>query len=131
MGARYGKYKLGARAGKYKFGARASKRLVNTNWEPGLVNTSWGPGTINKCWETGLVNTSWGLGLGARARDRARAGCQAKDWGPGNKNTHKITTCNDKDPPWFNYEIRQILNKKDELFKQFFNNGKLQSDYDR
>ena len=29
------------------------------------------------------------------------------------------------------YEIRQILYKKDELFKQFINNGKLQSDYER
>ena len=28
-------------------------------------------------------------------------------------------------------EISQILNKKNELFKQFINNGKLQSDYDR
>ena len=111
-------------------------RLVNTNWKPGLVNTSWGPGAVNKNQETGLVNrnwgpglvnTNWGLGLGAKARARH----QAKGRGPGNKNTHKITTCNDKDPPWFNYEIRQILNKKDELFKQFVNNGKLQSDYDR
>ena len=44
---------------------------------------------------------------------------------------NEIITCNDKDPPWFNEEIRQILNKKDELFKQIINNGKLQSDYDR
>ena len=44
---------------------------------------------------------------------------------------NEIITCNDKDPPWFNEEIRQILNKKDELFKQIINNGKLQSDYGR
>ena len=44
---------------------------------------------------------------------------------------NKIITCNDKDSLWFNDEIRQILNKKDELFKQFINNGKLKSDYDQ
>ena len=36
-----------------------------------------------------------------------------------------------KVPSSFNDEIRQILNKKGEQFKQFINNGKLKSDYDR
>ena len=31
---------------------------------------------------------------------------------------------------WFKDETRQILNKAKELFQQFINNGKLQSDYD-
>ena len=45
--------------------------------------------------------------------------------------SNKIVTCSDKDPSWFNDEIQQILSKKDELFKQFINNGKLKSDFDR
>ena len=44
---------------------------------------------------------------------------------------NKIVACNDKNLPWFNDEIRQTLIKKDELFKQFLNNGKLQNDYDQ
>ena len=44
---------------------------------------------------------------------------------------NKVIICNDKDPPWFNGESWQILNKKNELSKQFINNGKLQRDYDR
>ena len=39
--------------------------------------------------------------------------------------------CIDKDSSWFNNEIWQILNKKNELFKQFMNNGQLQSDFDQ
>lgn len=39
--------------------------------------------------------------------------------------------CTGKEPQWFTDKIRQILNKKNEFFKQFINNGKLQSDYDR
>ena len=29
---------------------------------------------------------------------------------------NKIIICDDKDPPWFNDEIHQTLNKKNELF---------------
>ena len=43
----------------------------------------------------------------------------------------KVVICNDKGPPWFNDEIWQILNKKNELCKQFVSNGKLQNEYDR
>ena len=43
--------------------------------------------------------------------------------------THIYIICSDKDPPWFNDEIRQFLNKKNELFKQSHNNGKLQINY--
>ena len=44
---------------------------------------------------------------------------------------NKIITCSDKGPAWFNDEIRQFLNKRDEIFfKRFINRGKLQSDYD-
>ena len=40
--------------------------------------------------------------------------------------SNKVITWNDKDPPWqLNDQIRQILNKKKELFKQFINNRKL------
>ena len=44
---------------------------------------------------------------------------------------NKNMTCHGRDPPRFNNKIRQILNKKTELLKQFINNGKLQSDYCR
>ena len=43
---------------------------------------------------------------------------------------NKIIICNDKILPWFNDEIRQILNIKNELSK-LYHNGELQSDYDR
>ena len=33
---------------------------------------------------------------------------------------------NDKDPPWFNNEIRKILTKKNEIFQQCITNGKSQ-----
>ena len=36
-----------------------------------------------------------------------------------------------KNPPWFNDEIQLVFNKKYKLFEKLFNNGKLQSIYDR
>ena len=39
---------------------------------------------------------------------------------------NKTILCNDKDPPWFNNEIRKILTKKNEIFKQYIANGKSQ-----
>ena len=44
---------------------------------------------------------------------------------------NKIFICNDKDSSWFTDEIRRILNEKNELFKQFFNNGELKIYYYR
>ena len=44
---------------------------------------------------------------------------------------NKTILCNDKDPPWFNNEIRKILTKKNEIFKQYIANGKSQTDYER
>ena len=45
---------------------------------------------------------------------------------------HKKTIlCNDKDAPWFNNEIRKILTKKNEIFKQYIANRKSQTDYER
>ena len=43
----------------------------------------------------------------------------------------KIITCNDKDRLWFNNKIRYLLIKKKEMFRQYINNGKLHSEYDR
>ena len=37
---------------------------------------------------------------------------------------NKTILCNDKDPPWFNNEIRKILTKKNEIFKQYIANRK-------
>ena len=45
--------------------------------------------------------------------------------------SNKNIICNDKDLPWFNDKIRQIMKKENELLKQFINNRKLQSDDDR
>ena len=44
---------------------------------------------------------------------------------------NKIITCNDKDSPWFNNKIRYFLSKKKERFRQYINNGKLHSDYEK
>ena len=43
---------------------------------------------------------------------------------------NKTTFCNDKDPPWFDNEIRKILTMKNEMFKQYIANGKSQTDYE-
>ena len=43
---------------------------------------------------------------------------------------HKTIICNDKDPPWFNNQIRQLLNKKKEIFEQYLTIGKSQTDYE-
>ena len=43
--------------------------------------------------------------------------------------SNKTILCSDKDPPWFNNEIRKILTKKNEIFKQYIANGK--SHYER
>ena len=44
---------------------------------------------------------------------------------------NKTILCNDKDPRWFNNEIRKILTMKNEIFKQYIANGKSQTDYKR
>ena len=41
----------------------------------------------------------------------------------------KTILCNDKDPIWFNNEIRKILTMKNEIFEQYIANGKSQTDY--
>ena len=38
---------------------------------------------------------------------------------------------NDKDPSWFNNEIRKMLTKKNEILKQYIANGKPQTNYQR
>ena len=38
-----------------------------------------------------------------------------------------MSICKGKIRPWFNDEIAQILSRKNELFKQFSSNGKLQN----
>ena len=43
---------------------------------------------------------------------------------------NKTILCNDKDPPWFNNEIR-ILTVKNEIFKQCIANEKSQTDYEQ
>ena len=42
---------------------------------------------------------------------------------------NEIIICNDKDLPWVKDQIRQVMSKKNYLFKQLINNSKLQSDY--
>ena len=37
---------------------------------------------------------------------------------------NKAILCNDKDPPWFNNEIRRTLTKKNEIFEQYMGNLK-------
>ena len=32
---------------------------------------------------------------------------------------HKILTCDDKDPPWFNYRIKSLLQDKNKPYKDF------------
>ena len=44
---------------------------------------------------------------------------------------NKTILCNDKDPPWFNNEIRRILTKKYQIFEQYIANEKSQTDYER
>ena len=36
--------------------------------------------------------------------------------------------CNDKDPPWFNNQIKTLLDKKNHLFKSCMGNGRLAVD---
>ena len=44
---------------------------------------------------------------------------------------NKTILCNDKDPPWFDNEIRKILTMKNKIFEQYIANGKSQTDYER
>ena len=44
---------------------------------------------------------------------------------------NKTILCNDKDLPWFNNEIRNILTMKNKIFEQYIANGKSQIDYER
>ena len=44
---------------------------------------------------------------------------------------NKTNLCNDKDPLWFNNEIKKILTKKNEIFKQYIANGKPQTHHER
>ena len=44
---------------------------------------------------------------------------------------NKTILSNDEDPPWFNNEIRKILAKKNEIFKQYIANGKSKTNYKR
>ena len=37
---------------------------------------------------------------------------------------NKTILCKNKDPPWFNNEIRKILTKKNEIYEQYIANGK-------
>ena len=43
---------------------------------------------------------------------------------------NKTVLCNDKDPPWFNDEIRKMVIMKNEIFEQYIANGKSQTDYE-
>ena len=42
---------------------------------------------------------------------------------------NKTILCNDKDPPLFNNEIRNILTMKNKIFEQYIANGESQTDY--
>ena len=37
----------------------------------------------------------------------------------------KTITCNNRDPSWLNEEIRQKINNKNEIYKQYIRNRKL------
>ena len=45
--------------------------------------------------------------------------------------TNKTILCNEKDPLWFNNEIRKILTMKNKIFEQCIANGTFQIDYER
>ena len=45
--------------------------------------------------------------------------------------TNKTILCNDKDPPWFDNENRNILTMKNKIFEQYIANGNSQTDYER
>ena len=44
---------------------------------------------------------------------------------------NKTFLCNDKDPRWFDNEIRKIQTKKNEIFKEYIANAKSQTDCER
>ena len=44
---------------------------------------------------------------------------------------NKTILCNDKDPPWFDNEVRNILTMKNKIFEQYIANGNSQTDYER
>ena len=44
---------------------------------------------------------------------------------------NKTILCNNKDPSWFNTEIRKILSMKNKIFEQYIANGKYQTDYEQ
>ena len=41
---------------------------------------------------------------------------------------NKNIICNDKDPPWFNNQIKALIEKKNNLFKSYMDNGRLAVD---
>ena len=41
---------------------------------------------------------------------------------------NKNIICNDKDPPWFNNQIKILTEKKNDLFKSYIANGRLAVD---
>ena len=41
---------------------------------------------------------------------------------------NKNIICNDKDPPWFNNQIKTLIKKKNHLFKSDMSNGRLAVD---
>ena len=41
---------------------------------------------------------------------------------------NKNTICNDKYPPWFNNQIKTLIEKKNHLFKRYMANGRLTVD---
>ena len=41
---------------------------------------------------------------------------------------NKNIICNDKEPPWFNNQIKTLIEKKNDLFKSYMANGRLAVD---
>ena len=41
---------------------------------------------------------------------------------------NKNIICNDKDTPWFNNQIKRLIEKKNHLFKSYITNGRLAVD---
>ena len=43
---------------------------------------------------------------------------------------NKVITCDDRDPPWINEEVKNFIRFRNEIYKNYVRNGRTTSDYD-
>ena len=43
---------------------------------------------------------------------------------------NKVITCDDRDPPWLNEEVKNLIRDRNEIYKSYLRNGRNTSDYD-